>query len=356
MRKTIIKSLALMFAISQVATAQNSSTAIGAKDRINNDIFGADSTKLESYVGQFDGTAPTKSSQATSVSRPMNQDSTNLIPNNIVIPVTNTYTAPTVVIPPQNGSCGASNGSIVTSSPTSFLCSIGIPTGVTNNGGSYSWSCSGNNYGNPSNVASCSAQQRVVGQCGSDNGQTMSSTPTNLCASGTPSSVSSNGTSYSWSCNGNYGAPASCSANKPALPSQCGGFDTLDSTINGTGLGEVISVTSQTSYVNGSACPGGYIPVDGSGNRVLLLDYSPFQPFYTTDGTYDYVGNHLPGFYPTSVHNTVNGLSSLISKTQNAKIGCPPSYHLEATAKTLLSPYWMNPVLSTDHWFCAINP
>lgn len=217
MRKIITKSLALMFAISQVATAQNSSTAIGAKDRINNDIFGSDSTKLESYVGQFGGTTPTKSSQATPVSRPMNQDSTNLLPNNTIIPITNTYTAPTVVIQPQNGSCGASNASIVTSAPTSFLCDKGVATGVTNNGGSYSWSCSGNNYGNPSNVASCSAQQRVVGQCGSLIGGINS-----MCKTGTPSSMSNvwlydslNGSHYSstWLCTGNYGAPASCSGN-----------------------------------------------------------------------------------------------------------------------------------------------
>lgn len=276
MRITIIKSLVVFSVFAQVAIAQNAGTI----DRFNNDIFGSDSTKLEAYVGQFGGTAPSKSSQATSVSRPMNQDSTNLIPNNIVIPVTNTYTAPTVVIPPQNGSCGASNGSIVTSSPTSFLCNIGVATGVTNNGGSYSWSCSGNNYGNPSNVASCSAQQRVVGQCGSDNGQTMSSTPTNLCTSGTASSVSSNGTSYSWSCNGNYGAPASCSASQQSLAVQVGAFckGAPAAIYNPVTPGDYWGTFPAYIYVKGN----GVASFSGNGNLIPYYKYSEALVFNST--------------------------------------------------------------------------
>lgn len=341
MRKTIIKSLVVFSVFAQVAIAQNAGTI----DRFNNDIFGADSTKLESYVGQFGGSTPSKSSQATSVSRPMNQDSTNLIPNNIVIPITNTYTAPTVVIPPQNGSCGASNGSIVTSAPTSFLCNIGIPTGVTNNGGSYSWSCSGNNYGNPSNVASCSAQQRVVGQCGSDNGKTMSSTPTNLCASGTPSSVSSNGTSYSWSCNGNYGAPASCSASQLIDPySVCGmpySYATLqrgnNTTYYNTDEYREVAVKNMwgiglTSY---QVCPGGYVLrgelIPGVYGGRTYLELHPELVTYTSDGVYSiYNPTVINGFKNDYLTVSVIGLDALKTKHPNLKFGCPPNYLLTA--------------------------
>ncbi|MFC0168762.1 hypothetical protein ACFFKC_11800 [Pseudoduganella danionis] len=146
----------------------------------------------------------------------MNQDSTSLVPYdavNLVRPVPNVYAAPTYVANQLYvGVCGASNNSILTSSPTSFLCNKGTPSAVSNSGGTYSWSCTGNDTTSPSNVASCSARQRVVGQCGSDNGQIAYSTPTNLCISGNPSAVSSNGTNYSWSCTGNYGTPASCTA------------------------------------------------------------------------------------------------------------------------------------------------
>jgi len=340
MRKTITKSLVVFSVFAQVAIAQNAGTI----DRFNNDIFGADSTKLESYVGQFGGTAPTKSSQATSVSRPMNQDSTNLIPNNIVIPITNTYTAPTVVIPPQNGSCGASNGSIVTSAPTSFLCNIGVPTGVTNNGGSYSWSCSGNNYGNPSNVASCSAQQRVVGQCGSDNGQTMSSTPTNLCASGTPSGVSSSGTSYSWSCNGNYGAPASCSASQLAPPtlSHCGVpyINNVYASAQTGGSyqywwihGDITYTT--TTYIDVLGFSMAPICHHTTGDYVVAIDLYGL----TSDGFYNSY-NPIPtngGAMGQRLQVQVNGLNNIKLKYPNLKIGCPPGW-----VDSLLFGCWKN--------------
>lgn len=148
----------------------------------------------------------------------MNKDSTSLVPIdplNLVKPIAVTVTNVGYVSPPApyTGQCGASHNSILTSLPTSFLCDKGVASKVDFDGTNYTWSCTGINTVSSSNVATCSAQQRVIGQCGSDNGQSVSSTPTNLCASGTPSAVSSNGTNYSWSCNGNYGAPASCSAN-----------------------------------------------------------------------------------------------------------------------------------------------
>jgi predicted outer membrane repeat protein len=53
----------------------------------------------------------------------------------------------------------------------------------------------------------------VNGVCGSDNGKTLSSPPTNLCNTGTPSTVSGSGP-WSWTCVGsNGGTTANCSTN-----------------------------------------------------------------------------------------------------------------------------------------------
>jgi hypothetical protein len=61
-------------------------------------------------------------------------------------------------------------------------------------------------------TASFSANPQVDGTCGSDNGQQLTSPPTNLCASGSPSALEGSGP-WSWSCAGeNDGALANCSA------------------------------------------------------------------------------------------------------------------------------------------------
>lgn len=120
MRKTIIKSLVVFSVFAQVAMAQNSSTAIGAKDRNNNDIFGKDSTDLVPW-------------------------------GNIATPNPQTFTATNISTP---GVCGSSNGATVTNvSQLNSLCSSGTPSQILTNGSSFAWSCIGN-YGTP---PSCTA-------------------------------------------------------------------------------------------------------------------------------------------------------------------------------------------------------
>lgn len=115
-----------------------------------------------------------------------------------------TYNAGTVS---WGGVCGSSNGLILQSAPTSQLCSSGLPSTVVSSGGKYTWSCTGNNGAG----MQCSADQAVLGSCGSDNGNTLSY-PVNLCSAGTASAVNINGNIYTWTCSGNYGVAASCSA------------------------------------------------------------------------------------------------------------------------------------------------
>ena len=114
-----------------------------------------------------------------------------------------------------NGQCGSSNNQTLSSAPTNNLCSSGTSSSVTGSG-PWTWTCSGQNGGT---VASCSAQKTqpaiVNGQCGSSNNQTLSSAPTNnLCSSGTSSSVTGSGP-WTWTCSGqNGGTSVNCSAQK----------------------------------------------------------------------------------------------------------------------------------------------
>ena len=127
----------------------------------------------------------------------------------------------------SNGVCGSANGTTVSSQPSGgSLCNAGTASPVTG-GGPWNWSCSGSNGGSNAN---CSANKAttVNGGCGSANGATLTSAPSDstLCASGTASAISGTGP-WSWTCYG-YGMPvgsnASCSASKQApINGSCGG-------------------------------------------------------------------------------------------------------------------------------------
>ncbi len=114
-----------------------------------------------------------------------------------------------------NGACGSDNGQTLSFTPTN-LCNTGTASALSGSGPWY-WSCAGSNGGT---TAYCSAQKTSVivnGACGSDNGQTLSTTPTNLCSSGTSFGVSGSGPWY-WACYGsNGGTTAYCSAQKAAV-------------------------------------------------------------------------------------------------------------------------------------------
>ncbi len=155
-----------------------------------------------------------------------------------------------LAVAPVNGACGTFNGATLASKPTTNLCSTGAASAVSGSG-PWSWNCAGSNGGT---TALCSAQlapSPVNGACGSSNGQTLSSTPTNLCNPGTASTISGSGP-WSWSCMGlNGGATASCSASLAPAPvnGACGlsSGDTLAS-IPTSGL----CSTGTASSVNGS--------------------------------------------------------------------------------------------------------
>jgi len=116
--------------------------------------------------------------------------------------------------PPVNGVCGSANGVESGTMPGSNLCSTGTSSSVTETGNTtWNWNCAGTNGGS---TAACTAPVQPVavnGVCGSANGTAVSSTPTtNLCSTGAATSVTGSGP-WSWNCLGTSGGSnASCSA------------------------------------------------------------------------------------------------------------------------------------------------
>lgn len=153
-------------------------------------------------------------STAANAQQKLNCDSTCLVPNPAMqtpINKLHAYSASTLMAPGVvtfSGMCGPSANSILPGAPDSFLCSAGNASVVSTVGNKYYWSCAGTS-GAPAN---CNADQRIVGSCGASDGTTVSSSPTSLCTDGSSSGLTLTGSTYTWSCTGNYGAPASCSA------------------------------------------------------------------------------------------------------------------------------------------------
>jgi hypothetical protein len=144
---------------------------------------------------------------------------------------------------PTNAVCGSDNGQTLSTAPTNF-CATGtlITPSYVQTATGWSWSCSGVNGGTQANCSARLGQNPNNAVCGSDNGQTLSTAPTNFCATGTlitPSYVQT-ATGWSWDCGGlNGGALAHCFAtmqqslivNYPTLPNQddCSSYSVPDS-------------------------------------------------------------------------------------------------------------------------------
>jgi len=109
--------------------------------------------------------------------------------------------------------CGTANGTSTLSAPTSNLCSEGTVSAVTPSGDQWIWTCTDD----VGTVASCSANNKDNGDCGTAQGLTYDSAPTStteLCDSGTPSAVTDSGNRWTWQCAGTYGGTnVNCWAN-----------------------------------------------------------------------------------------------------------------------------------------------
>ncbi|MDD3182132.1 MAG: OmpA family protein [Alphaproteobacteria bacterium] len=124
-----------------------------------------------------------------------------------IAPLTsNRISSRTLPAPTPEAQCGSASGSSLTERPESNLCQIGKASSVHGHG-PWTWTC-----GNKTKVA-CEAQKTVEARCGATNGSVQKSIPTSgLCARGSATEVSGNGP-WMWSCVGaGGGASSSCSA------------------------------------------------------------------------------------------------------------------------------------------------
>lgn len=127
-----------------------------------------------------------------------------------------------------DGACGtaATNYAYDANGFSGDMCASGSVIGSPSfpaQGGSTTWTCSGQNDGNPSGTCTATrASAPINGVCGSANGSNYDNKPShNLCTVGTASSVSGSGP-WNWTCSGsNGGTTASCSANKQ-IDGNCG--------------------------------------------------------------------------------------------------------------------------------------
>lgn len=117
--------------------------------------------------------------------------------------------------------CGSSNGQALTSPPTD-LCKYGafIDIDTTSSTGPWSWQC--DVYQGSNAVANCAATKAAV--CGSANGAKLSSAPTTssqLCSVGQYNKDISSSPPWSWSCS-NQGNTKQCAAAQGPIDATCG--------------------------------------------------------------------------------------------------------------------------------------
>jgi len=117
--------------------------------------------------------------------------------------------------------------------------------------------------------------------CGSDNGKTLTSIPTNLCAPGTLIDYSGTGP-WNWTCQGNYGgANALCSAafvepSPVILVGSSQGFQSLQQAYDAAGDGATILVQAEV--------PAEKLVLSSTGKKVYIR--GGYEPTFTTQAGY----------------------------------------------------------------------
>lgn len=187
--KTIVVIVGAIFTL--LATQANAIEQI-KYNQTRSDQFGKDSTDIIPFDGLF------------------------LVPPTVNTSITN-GTYPGFIT--HKGQCGASNNSYLPSSPDRFLCESGAASTVNTvadstimGGEKYSWTCTGTA---PNSGVSCSASKKVIGSCGTANGNILTTQPSisQMCAAGKPTGYQQSGNTATWSCDGTpYQTSATCSA------------------------------------------------------------------------------------------------------------------------------------------------
>jgi predicted extracellular nuclease len=194
----------------------------------------------------------------------------------------------------------------------------------------------------------------VNGVCGADNGQTLSTAPTNLCTSGTPTTPAGNGW-WTWSCQGsNGGTTVNCSANAKSGSIAVLGVangDNSPSVEKGTDFGHV---TVGTQSAHGFTISNAGVQLPNGGGLLKLAGSSGgssskgiFTPSAVGDLTINGITSSNPAFAVSGGTGTIaQGGSTTFAVTfsatsagsQNAMItvhsndAATPSYTFAVTA------------------------
>lgn len=275
----------------------------------------------------------------------------------------------------DNGVCGSASNQTLAAVPAANLCSSGIASTVTVNGGNLAWSCSGINGGTDS---SCEANLIVNGACGSSAGQLFDSAPAaNLCLQGDVSGLSGTGP-WGWSCSGYHGGTtASCSANinsytlavSKAGTGASGGVVTADSgslnwiANNSTAsynYGTTVTLTATSSA--SSTFTGWSGACSGKGACTVTIDAAK-----TVTARFSDLVSGLLAYYPfhgdandvsgNNRHAEVNGATA-VSEADNANILTyefnPMTYNLNNDAKYITLPsFQIGGAFSLSVWIKA---
>lgn len=216
--------------------------------------------------------------------------------------------------PAVNGECGNSNGGTFTESPSTGLCTAGTATAVAGSG-PWTWTCQGSNGGSD---ASCSANPRINGVCGSVNGGTLPAAPSaNLCYAGTATTVAGTGP-WTWACQGtNGGTDAVCGVSLlPPLDGKVfgGSRDDFGYSIKKTIDGGYIVAGSKTTENTGSDVY--LIKLDASGNLQWERTFGDSQGDQARDVIQTQNGDYIVA--GLTVSSETEKMSAYLIKTDSA--------------------------------------
>ena len=216
--------------------------------------------------------------------------------------------------PAVNGECGNSNGGTFTEAPSVDLCTAGTATAVAGSG-PWTWTCQGSNGGSD---ASCSANPRINGVCGSVNGGTLPAAPSaNLCYAGTATTVAGTGP-WTWACQGtNGGTDAVCGVSLlPPLDGKVfgGSRDDFGYSIKKTIDGGYIVAGSKTTENTGSDVY--LIKLDASGNLQWERTFGDSQGDQARDVIQTQNGDYIVA--GLTVSSETEKMSAYLIKTDSA--------------------------------------
>ena len=266
-------------------------------------------------------------------------------------------------LPTINGSCNSppdgSSYCYISSVTSRTLCDSGSPSGVSDSGSSFTWSCGGS-CGGVTDYCSATDLPNIdgaSGNCGDaqDNGGIYTSPPSSslLCDTGTPSSVTTNISSYTWSCagldgqcSGSDGSTVNCSAIRDTAPTYSSlALRTYDGSTLVTAESGSRNQICQSVFKNSSNPTGVRFVVTGADTLQGVGDISTIQ-----------VRLRGSSIYTFAAVTAVNGVAT-IPVDLNASGVATGTYNIEALINDVhggLNSGWVDTGRDFKYWNCLV--